>query len=287
MSRGDIDRNALSSPAMVRRFEFMPVRWANGRWAFSPRVPRSAPVPVPVRIASWNVWFDDDRWAQRSAALLATLRQRDLDVIALQEVTQGLLDALLGSQWIRNDYQVSELEVIGYDVIILSRLPVYRVATAPLPSTMGRRLIVAELTCGLEVATTHLESTRSMAAVRAEQLAIAFDYLRTRGDTVLVGDMNFDPSAPAETRVLDAEFVDVWPALRPSEPGHTADGIRNPMRAASSDGPRGERIDRIFARTRRWVPIRVEMLGTETIDDRQTYISDHFGLEAELALARP
>lgn len=95
-------------------------------------------------------------------------------------------------------------------------------------------------------------------------------------------------------RLLDAllgsqwiQIVDVWPALRPSDPGHTADGIRNPMRAASSNGPRSERIDRIFARTRRWVPTRIEMLGTETIDDQQTYISDHFGLEAELALAGP
>lgn len=272
---------------MVRRFEFMPVQWANGRWAFSQRLPRSAPVPVPVRVASWNVWFDDHRWAQRSAALLATLRQRDLDVIALQEVTPRLLDALLGAPWIRDDYQVSELEVIGYDVIILSRLPMSRVATVPLPSAMGRRVIVAELTCGLEVATTHLESTRPMAAVRAEQLAIAFDELRAREDTVLVGDLNFDPGAPVETRVLDAEFVDVWPALRPSEPGYTADGIRNPMRAASSGEPRRERLDRMFARTRRWVPRRVELLGTEAIDDRPTYVSDHFGLEAELAIARP
>jgi tyrosyl-DNA phosphodiesterase 2 len=269
---------------MARRFDFAPVRWVNGRWALSPRLP---PAPAAAaRIASWNVWFDDHQAAERHRALLAELHRRDVDVIALQEVTQQLLDTLLAERWIRSDYQVSELQVIGYDVVILSRLPISRVATILLPSAMGRRLIVAELACGLEVATTHLESTAPMAAVRAEQLAIVFDYLGTRADSVLVGDMNFDPDAPAENAALDARFVDVWPALRPDDPGYTIDSIRNPMRLAPTAVPRQQRIDRVFARTARWTPRRIDLLGTDPIDDQQTFVSDHFGLEVELAVDR-
>jgi tyrosyl-DNA phosphodiesterase 2 len=267
---------------MARRFDFAPASWVNGRWALSPRLPLAS--AVPARIASWNVWFDDHQAAARHRGLLSELRRRDVDVIALQEVTQELLDTLLAERWIRSDYQVSELQVIGYDVIILSRLPISRVATMLLPSAMGRRLIVAELACGLEVATTHLESTAPMAAARAAQLAIVCDYLGKRGDTVVVGDMNFEPDAPAENAALDARFVDVWPALRPDDPGYTVDPIRNPMRLASAGTPRQRRIDRVFARTARWSPRHIDLLGTEPIDDQQTFVSDHFGLEVEFAV---
>jgi endonuclease/exonuclease/phosphatase family metal-dependent hydrolase len=215
--------------------------------------------------------------------LLAELHQRQVDVIALQEVTQELLDMILSVPWIRRSYQVSEPEVIGYDVIILSRLPIRRMATVRLPSTMGRRLIVAELACGLEVATVHLESTPAATAVRLEQLAIVFDYLASRGDVVLVGDMNFDPTASLETGAIDPRFVDLWPALRPSDPGHTIDASRNPMRGMSSNESQPQRVDRAFARVTRWIPHRIDLLGTSAIDDEQTFISDHFGLGVDLA----
>ena len=198
---------------MARAFAFMPMHWRDGRWAISPRHAaatspgRAASTPVPLRIASWNAWLSDYRSPTRFRALLAELRQRHVDVIALQEVTQELLDLILSAPWIRSSYQVSEPEVIGYDVIILSRLPIRRMATVPLPGTMGRRLIVAELACGLEVATVHLESTPPATAVRLQQLAIVFEYLGSRGDAVLVGDMNFDPTASLETGAIDPRFV--------------------------------------------------------------------------------
>jgi endonuclease/exonuclease/phosphatase family metal-dependent hydrolase len=132
------------------------MQWRDGRWSPSPRQTPSA--PVPLRIATWNAWLSDYRSHTRFHALLAELQQRNLDVIALQEVTQELLDRILAAPWIRSEYQVSEPEVIGYDVILLSRLPIRRMATIRLPGTMGRRLVVAELACGLEVATVHLES---------------------------------------------------------------------------------------------------------------------------------
>jgi endonuclease/exonuclease/phosphatase family metal-dependent hydrolase len=180
---------------MSSRFDFAPVRWIDGRWAFSPRLPPSS--PVPVRIATWNVWFSDHQVVSRHQALLAELAGRDLDVIALQEVTQELLDVLLAAPWIRRNYWVSELQVIGYDVIILSRMPVHRIATIRLPSTQGRRLIVAELTCGLDVA-THLESTPPMAAIRAEQLTVVLDAPR-RGAGDLV-QLSPSPAACSESR---------------------------------------------------------------------------------------
>jgi endonuclease/exonuclease/phosphatase family metal-dependent hydrolase len=42
------------------------------------------------------------------------------------------------------------------------------------------------------------------------------------------------------------------------------------------------RIDRVFARSRRWRPEAIELVGTAPIDRAGTFVSDHFGLEVTL-----
>ena len=59
---------------------------------------------------------------------------------------------------------------------------------------------------------------------------------------------------------------------------------RNPMRLQVLGKETRKRIDRVFARTRRWRPQEIELLGTVPIDGAGTFISDHFGLEVELAV---
>ena len=261
-------------------FTFAPARFRGGAWEMAP--PAEETAPIDLRIVTWNVWFGRHRFAARGGALLAELERRRADVIALQEVTPPLLRAILDAPWVRAAYQVSELDLIGYDVILLSRVPIVRMATLPLPTAMGRRLVVARLACGLDVATVHLESTKGCAAERATQLGIIQPALAGLGeDAVLVGDMNFEPGAPLETAALDPSFVDVWPALRPDDPGYSIDTERNWMRLVQG-GPGRMRIDRVFARTRRWRAEAIELLGTAPIDGEDTFISDHFGLLAEL-----
>lgn len=246
--------------------------------------------PEELRIVTWNVWFGAHRFRQRAAALLAELERRQPDVIALQEVTAPLLAAIHAAPWVREGYQVSELDLLGYDVMILARTPIAELATLILPSAMGRRLLVARLACGLDIATVHLESTAGCAPERAEQLRIILPLLADRQDVLLVGDMNFEPGAPLETAALEPAalepgpapaLTDVWPALRPDDPGYSVDSERNLMRLAAGTRSR-KRIDRVFARTRRWRPASIELIGTAPIDAAGTFVSDHFGLEAVL-----
>jgi endonuclease/exonuclease/phosphatase family metal-dependent hydrolase len=246
----------------------------------------AAPVaePIDLRIVTWNVWFGPHMFRARGRALLDELERRRADVIALQEVTSPLLAAIHGEPWIRAAYQVSELDLLGYDVVILSRVPIVEMMTLPLPTRMGRRLLVARLACGLDVATVHLESMRDSAPERAEQLRIIQPLLAGASeDAVLVGDMNFEPEAPLEHAARDPSFVDVWPSLRPDEPGFSVDSQHNPMRMQVLGKETRKRIDRVFARTRRWRPSAIELLGTVPIDGAGTFISDHFGLQVELA----
>jgi tyrosyl-DNA phosphodiesterase 2 len=218
---------------------------------------------------------------ERRDAVLAELRRREPDVIALQEVTPELLAAIFEEPWVRAAYQVSELEVLGYDVLLLSRIPILRMVTVPLPTEMGRRLLVAELSCGLHVATIHLESTRECADRRATQLRMIQPYLAAASDdVVLVGDFNFEPGDPVETAALDESFVDTWPALRPDERGYTIDSVINTMRAQVTSTPSRKRIDRVFTRSKHWGATSIELVGTTPIDIDGTFSSDHFGLEA-------
>jgi tyrosyl-DNA phosphodiesterase 2 len=203
----------------------------------------------------------------------------------LQEVTEELLAPLLAEPWVRAAYQVSTRELHRYDVVVLSRLPIRWMTLVDLPSEMGRRLLTAELACGLTIATVHLESTRSEAVARATQLGIIQPALAQRyPDVILAGDMNFEPAHALENAALDPSFVDTWAVLRDGEPGYTVDTDINVMRLAVNSNPARKRIDRIFARSARWRAQTIELVGTAPIDIDGTFTSDHFGLEAVFAV---
>jgi len=97
--------------------------------------------------------------------------------------------------------------------------------------------------------------------------------------------MNFTPDDPIENTALDPAFVDIWPALRPGEPGYTVDTDLNTMRIQVKSTPVQKRIDRVFSRSARWRARSIELIGTRPIDVDGTFTSDHFGLETVFAIA--
>jgi len=262
-----------------------PFAYVNGQWQPAARASSSDPPErEDVRIVTWNVWFGDHMFEERRAALIRELDRRRPDVIALQEVTPELLDHLATEPWVRSRYQLTDVEIWQrYDIVMLSRLPIREVTTLELPTQMGRRLLVVELACGLVVASVHLESMKESIAARETQLRLIQPFLAgLGGDTAFVGDMNFHPEDEIETSALDPEYVDVWPALHPGDPGFTADSELNAMRYMLKPKLSQKRIDRVFVRGR-WRPTAIELVGTTPIDDDGTFTSDHFGLAVDLA----
>lgn len=256
--------------------------YAGGEWRVAPRAPASD--PVDVSLLTYNVWFGAHMFEERRVALLAELERRKLDVICLQEVTKELLDVLIDQSWMTR-YTCSDIELVQtYDVVILSKLPLRRLSTLPLPTQMGRRLLVAELACGLSIGTVHLESMKQSTQPRAAQLREIQPALAALGDAVLCGDMNFQPSDEVETAALDPAFVDVWPTLS-DDPGYTADSQINKMRFELKPTLSRKRIDRVFLHSSRWKASSIELVGTEPIDIDGTFPSDHFGLAATLTVA--
>lgn len=257
--------------------------YVGGEWKSAPKVP--AGVPVDIRLLTYNVWFGAHMFEERRAALLAELERRRPDVICLQEVTKELLDVLIDAPWITRGYTVSDIELFQtYDVVILSRLPIKKLSSLPLPTQMGRRLLVAELACGLSIGTVHLESMKQSTHPRAAQLRAIQPALAALGDAVLCGDMNFQPDDAIENAALDPAFVDVWPALHPDDPGYTADSQINKMRFELKPTLSRKRIDRVFVCSSRWKATSIELVGTKEIDIDGTFPSDHFGLAATLTI---
>ena len=170
----------------------------------------------------------------------------------------------------------------------MSRFTPRCVTLHPLPSAMGRQLLVAELLINdavTHVGVVHLESRRPMATVRAQQLAQIFQVLEAADRVILMGDFNFCSSWTLENRRIDPAYEDMWHMLRSNELGYTEDTKVNLMRWDQTGKTKRARFDRVLCRFSRpgWVPTAIDLMGTECIDLGQPRIfaSDHFGLRSE------
>ena len=133
----------------------------------------------------------------------------------------------------------------------------------------------------LTVATVHLESFLEDGPIRAQQLGAVFDYLKTRADACLTGDFNFGDGEEPDTSSIPLEYIDVWRALKPDDPGLTWNIETSAMAKKNSfpDEP-SRRLDRILIRSARWSPVSIRIIGDESLTAGGLFPSDHFGLVA-------
>lgn len=263
---------------------------ASGAWRLAPAA--APPAATRLTCVTFNVWFDDHAFAERAEALLALLARCDADVIALQEVTPRLLERLLVADWVRAGYAISDhrgATVWPYGVLLLTRWTPPRLSWHRLPSAMGRGLLVAEWYLNGQhtaVATVHLESLRDSAPTRAAQLAQIFPLLARPAQALLLGDFNFCAAWADEQANLDPAYRDLWPDLRPGEPGYTQDTRVNLMRLKARGDQQPVRFDRVLLRAAPggWAPTAIRLLGDRPLrpDTPAIFVSDHFGLWAEL-----
>jgi endonuclease/exonuclease/phosphatase (EEP) superfamily protein YafD len=157
-----------------------------------------------LRVVTANAWFA----ATDHAALLDWLRRSDADVIALQEVTPAW-EAALTPLMRHYPYRKMIARTDPYGIALLSRWPVVGdIEEADLAGD-GRPSLVATLERGhqrMQVIVMHtrwpvlpaLQPLRDQALRQAAQRAAAYP-----GATILLGDLNITPFAPAFARLLD------------------------------------------------------------------------------------
>ncbi|MER6147606.1 poly(A) polymerase [Streptomyces hirsutus] len=293
------DAGRVRNPRLLRAPFFTagtPHAWepAEG-WRPADDAPRTTvPSAGSLRVLTWNtLWdrYDSDRLdtTRRRPLLLSALEDADADVIALQEVEAGLLALLLRAPWVRAGYTLGtnpggkDIEDSG--LLLLSRLPVREAGRHQLGPHKAVTAITVETGSGpLVVATTHLSSDHSPngpARRQAELGRLAEGLGGVDGDLILVGDFNDGGDGPAAALGLR----DAWTEVHgPGDRTPTFDPGVNPLAAVSSLSGRAFRLDRIFLRAG-----RLRATGTFLRGDSPTtdglYVSDHYGVEADLQLS--
>ena len=279
--------------------------------------PETLPAAADLTVATLNVLFDlyepellDTRRRTREA--ISLLRLVDADVIALQEVTQSFLEALMDTPWVREHFFLSEgpaaTTVTPYGQVLLSRFPF--TSLGQWQFSRDKRLIAAELALRegpLWVATLHLMSNvdPTGAGFRGLMVRAITEWAQSRegqgrgaDDLILAGDFNFGDEDPEAQSFTDAGFVDAWTALRPGEAGLTYDPSHNAMAALTSSSGRRTRMDRVLVRSPsgRLAARQVSLFGEEPVSGKPApgggplFVSDHFGVKCTLlreAASRP
>lgn len=239
-------------------------------------------------MSTFNIWFNDLYAAQRYRAIAALLSRELPDVMVFQEVTEQALEVFLAQSWVRKHY--ARVALTGgnlgpYGMLMLSRLPIWRATYTRLPTHLARGYLTAEFDInGVQqtVVSLHLESSKKAKRLRARQLWCLFRALRDRENVIVLGDFNMRDN---ENHLLRPEYRDIWPALRPNEPGFTEDTSINHMRYDMKDKHRHVRFDRVLVKGTAWAPETIELLGCEPISRSlpRIFPSDHFGVLCRLA----
>jgi len=158
--------------------------------------------PATLRVVSANVWFANPD----PEALLAWLMQSNADVIALQEVNAAWTEALARLAPAYPYRKVLSRED-PYGIALLSRWPLQRVEAVDFAED-GLPSLVASVDIGgrpLQVIAlhTHWPVFPDLQAARDRVLARAAALAHTQTEaTILLGDLNLTPYAPAFARLL-------------------------------------------------------------------------------------
>jgi tyrosyl-DNA phosphodiesterase 2 len=238
-----------------------------------------------LTVATFNIWFDSYHADQRYQAIANLLRERSPDVVVLQEVTPQALDVFLAQSWIREEFVCAEAVGDGvYGLAMLSRVPLSAATYTQLPTRQSRGFLHADLSLAggaLTVCCLHLDSGKSSARLRSWQLRWIFRSVRRSADAVLLGDFNMRDS---ENHRIGEPYRDVWPALRPDDPGFTEDTSINLMRLDARNKKRHVRFDRALLKGEQWCATEIELVGTEPISAAlpRVFPSDHFGVWCRL-----
>ncbi len=246
-----------------------------------------------LRVLTLNIWFGRAHREQRTAALIDLLLRLDADIVALQEMTVGVLKHLVADQRLSTGYWFSDragLSFSRYGVVVLSKVTPNGFDIRPLTSTMDRALVDVRWalpTGTLQLGAVHLESRRPNGAARRVQMAEVTPFLDAGDWTLWVGDFNFCFSFP-ENDAIPPHFHDVWPLLRGTDPGWTVDTERNSMTALEKQRVKRVRYDRILMAARKpgWRPCAIKLIGDQPLTP-DVYVSDHFGLVADFEWAGP
>ncbi len=245
---------------------------------------------IEISVLSYNIETDDGDWPGRFAYILQEIRDKEIDVIGLQEVIQrSNLDnqAMQMADSLGYYYYFDSVNDEGsdqrYGNAIVSRYPIEDTHFRALqPLDRYRKALHAELDVNghtVDFYTTHLHHQMLDHDIRKEQIHDLIDFIEeTRSGDIhfLTGDFNANPDWE-EMKLVYESFTDVYPLFHENhmDPEHTT---LNPR-----IGHQMRRIDYVFFRNTGRDNLRAnsaEIILDKVHDDPQME-SDHFGVYAQ------
>jgi endonuclease/exonuclease/phosphatase family metal-dependent hydrolase len=262
-----------------------------------------------IRAMTWNVWWRfGGHWRERERGILQTLRSVDPDVLGIQEcwadqaTTQADVLALAlhrhaafvepGLPPVPATPEYADQDGVRMGIGLLSRWPVLRVESVPLPSAdrglvaMRARLEHPDGPLHVVVAATSWEPDKLVE--RAEQIAALHDLVLDRDlngplPVLLLGDLNADFSAP-DLAQLRRSLVDTWGVLHEHD-DEDPRTLSSQNRFAPSEAvlQYERRIDHVMARAGR-TGGTVDVASARIVRDEFDGMppSDHYAVVAEL-----
>eukprot|EP01112_Ceratiomyxa_fruticulosa_P004092 TRINITY_DN1443_c0_g1_i1.p1 TRINITY_DN1443_c0_g1~~TRINITY_DN1443_c0_g1_i1.p1 ORF type:complete len:482 (+),score=75.94 TRINITY_DN1443_c0_g1_i1:235-1680(+) len=241
---------------------------------------KATPTPIVtcLHLVTYNIWFSDTYLDVRMQELGKILAELNPDVIALQEVKPHILSThiLPKWEWIK-DYYLSDVTgktFVGYGVLLISKYPLKSLNIHPLPSRMGRKLVVAEYDTPvgtLAVSSTHLESYAEDVEWRAKQMKVIDSILGAFPHSVLLGDLNIVTESEVSTNLPYHIYSDAWSTLRPGECGGTTNNGRKPSSMKGSVLLEKEVEDKSYD-TKNWSEVTVKSEKTVNNTDSEIRI---------------
>ena len=173
------------------------------------------------------------------------------DVVALQEVSRGwLIDGSVDLvDWLARRLGMEVVFAGTADPIwgnaILSRVGFIDHGSAPLPlaeTLLPRGYVWAHVDLGLEqpllVVATHLHHIAEEPGPRLAQIPVLLDFWGGADHSVLMGDLNSEPTWPEMELILNAGMVDAWVGGRPGTGPDVAGGRSVPAHRLDLAQPR-------------------------------------------------
>lgn len=267
---------------------------------------------MPIRVATWNVWWRFGNWTARRPTIAATVRTADPDILCLQEawaVEGSTIADDLGFEhrlWAPSPRSQRWQRRLGDDSIeigelILSRWPITASAIAELPDhedDEGRLAALAQIATpdGPVIAvTTHLASPAHLSALRCAQVEAIWRFIADhdaleRRCLVLTGDFNAEPDSDEIRRLCGHKtepvigkriLLDAWLWATPDLGIGNTWSRENGYIAAT--GSPSARIDYLFVEATMGIRVtEVARFGVQPIDG--VWPSDHFGVRMNLTI---
>lgn len=243
-----------------------------------------------ISVLSYNIETDDGDWPGRFAYILEEIREKEIDVIGLQEVIQRpnldnqamqMADSL--GYYYYFDSVDDENSAQRFGNAIVSRYPIEKTHFRALkPLNRYRKALHAELIVNghtVDIYNTHLHHKMLDHDIRKEQIHDLIDFIeetRTGGISFLTGDFNANPDWE-EMALIYEHFTDVYPLFHQNhlDPEH---GTLNPRM-----GHQMRRIDYVFFQNNGLDNLRVRSaeIILDKVHSNPQMESDHFGVLAQ------